>query len=163
MNRTCNLILALLIIAISCITISCHTAKEKVIAQETFSFLNDNWNFEQRLITFEKEVDSDKPCKVVLDLLCTKEFTAETLPVTLSLYDSEGGEAHRSNTFNFVQKKDMTEKTEGDLTVYSLPVYAKKYFNVHGKYKFRLLHTYYNYNLLGIRSITVKVIELEAD
>jgi hypothetical protein len=60
-----------------------------------------------------------------------------------------------------VQKKEVTEKVEGNLTTYSLPLYPKKYFNINGKYKFRLLHTYYNYNLLGIRSITVKVIELK--
>jgi hypothetical protein len=161
MNRIYNPIVVLVVIVVSGFAISCNFGKEKVIAQETFSFLNDNWNFEQRLITFEKEINADKPCKIVLDLLCTKEFTAETLPVTLSLYDAEGGETHRSNIFNFVQKKDITEKVEGSLTTYSLTLYAKKYFNITGHYKFRLLHTYYKYNLLGIKSITVKVIELK--
>jgi gliding motility-associated lipoprotein GldH len=161
MNRTYHLAVALFILVVSCITTSCNSEKEKVIAQETFSFLNDNWNFEQRLILFEKEIKTNKPCKIVLDLVCTKEFTAEKLPVTLSLYDAEGGETHRTNTFDFVQKKEVTEKVEGDLTTYSLSLYSKKYFNINGKYKFRLLHTYHNYNLLGIRNITIKVIELK--
>ena len=161
MNRLYNPIIALIFIVTLCVTTSCNHDKEKVIAQETFSFLNDNWNFEQRLIIFEKEINTNKPCKIVLDLCCTKEFTAETLPVTLSLYDVEGSEFHRNNTFNFTMKKDMTEKVEGNLTTYTLTIYPKKYFTVKGKYKFRLLHTYYNYNLLGVRSVTVKVLEMK--
>jgi gliding motility-associated lipoprotein GldH len=161
MSRLYQIFILLVFIVISCITVSCNSNEERVIAQETFSFLNDNWNFEQRLIIFEKEIDTDKPCKIVMDLCCTKEFTAEKLPVILSLYDVEGSESHRTNIFNFKIKKDMTEKVEGNLTTYTLTVYPKKYFSVKGKYKFRLLHTYYNYNLLGIRSVTVRVLEMK--
>jgi len=148
-------------VIIACIASGCNTSNEKIITQETFSFLNDNWDFNQRILNFEKEINTEKPCKIILNLCCTKEFSAEELSITLSLYDSEGSEFSDQKKFNFKTKKNIVEEVDDNLTIYTLTIYPKKYFHIKGMYKFRLLRTYTNYNLLGIKNITVKVVEIK--
>jgi hypothetical protein len=152
-------ILFLLMLVSSFIIVGCGN-KEKVLYTQSTTFINDDWNFEHRKLLYEMDVNTDKPCKIILELLCTKELTAEQVPLTFSIYAPDGSEAHTSSTANFTsQYDDMTNSVKGDLTTYTIVLYKQKYFNVTGKYKFQLLQTYEKYNLLGIRSATLKIIE----
>ena len=139
--------------------VSCGN-KEKVLDIQTTTFMNDNWDFEHRKLTFDAELNTEKPCKIILELLCTKELIAEQVPLTFSIYAPDGAEFHTSAFANFTSHYDgITNGAKGDSKIYTVELYKSKYFNEKGKYKFQLLQTHDKYNLLGIRTAILKIIE----
>jgi hypothetical protein len=127
--------------------------KEKVIMEKTLTFKNNNWDFPHQIITFTEEIpETSAPCKIVLEMNHEAGLEPTTLPVTVTITSPEESETSKRAVFNFF------ENVNDSIT--SCIAYKEKYFNRGGKYKFRLYRKYSKYDLYGVKSITVKVIQI---
>jgi len=137
----------------SSIIISCSLGnKEKVIMEKTLTFKNNNWDFPHQTVNFTEEIpETNAPCKIVLELNHEVGLEPTTLPVTVTITSPEGSETSKRAVFNFV--KNIND------SITSCIAFKEKYFTTSGEYKFSLYRKYSKYDLYGVKSITVKVIQ----
>lgn len=148
------------IIALLCLTflmIGCFGKKrDKLFYEETVVFENENWNYENRRKEFQFEVkSSEKPYKVFFEINHAQGVDLTDLAFAVSFTSPSGGETHRELR---PQYADILNQ-EG--TASTIIAYAEKYFNEPGIYTFSLYRRYPKGDLFGIKSVTVKVQELQ--
>ena len=153
MNKNIFILLAIsLLFSLS----SCN--REKVIAEQRYEFPNANWDFEQRIITLECDIEAtEEPCKIVVETEHDNISEPRALPVTFCITSPDGAETVKRMGLIFDGEHDVNEN------LISSVAYKEKYFNTSGKYQFELYRTYEKYDLHGIRAVTVKVIKLKKD
>ena len=143
----------ILLISSSLLVACSWNNKEKVIMEKTLTFTNNNWDFPHQIINFTEEIpETSAPCKVILEMNHEAGLEPATLPVTVTITSPEGSESSKRAVFNFF------ENVNDSIT--SCIAYKEKYFNTEGKYKFRLYRKYSKYDLYGIKSVTIKVIQI---
>jgi hypothetical protein len=147
----------LLIFSLLALTIS-SCDKNKPIVDETRTFKDNNWNFENKFIIFEKQIEaSEQPYEIYLDLDLENDLDIEEFPVTVSIYSDKGEESHKQITYYFVKSEDDQNKLPKGPKILTKLVYSEKYFNTSGHYTFKILRKSSKYDLYGIKNIRFRV------
>lgn len=131
--------------------------REKVIVEETYTFSNDNWNHEDRIITYHAKIDaSPNPHKILVELEHAHgEMPA--LPITLTIKSPDGGTTTRRVHLPFGNEHQENPN------VAVVEIYPEKYFNASGEYEFAVLRKWEKYDFYGNKALTLKVIKLPVD
>lgn len=147
--------LIILLITTALSIISCNNTNKNIFEFKQ-EFTDNNWNYEQRILEFEKEIEaSENPYEIALTLELTDKLMIERLPFTLSVYGPDGSESHKPTIIVFnVPNNPETEHISGPKTFHKV-IYDKKYFNKSGVYKLRLLQKSGKYDLQNVKSITI--------
>lgn len=136
--------------------ISCN--KNKPLIEETRVFKDNNWNYDQRFIVFQKNIEaSEQPYEIYLDLDLEKDLDLDEFPITISIYSDKGEESHKQVIFYFPVIADNKQSVPEGPKILTKLVYAEKYFNTSGNYTFKLLRKASKFDLYGIKSVKFRV------
>jgi hypothetical protein len=139
---------------------SCN--KDKPLIDETKTFVGNNWNFDQKFVVFQKQIEaSEQPYEIYLDLDLEKDLDLDEFPVTVSIYSDKGEESHKQVVFYFPVVADNNLSTPNSPKILTKLVYAEKYFNTSGNYTFKLLRKSSKYDLYGIKGVRFRVVPKE--
>lgn len=148
----------LLIISVILIfSFSCN--RTKPFFEESVEFANSNWDFENRMVTFEKQIEgSDIPYQVFVDLDLEHDLEMEQFPLTLSIYSDQGEETHKQLFFFFPVVADNGMTSPNTPKILTKEVYSEKYFNNSAKYTFKILRKSSKYDLFGIKAVKLRIV-----
>ena len=152
-----KVLLLFTVLSLTSLMIGCSGKKKAMpFFEETVAFANGNWNYEYRIQEFKIEAkSSEKPYKVLLDIEHVQGLNLTDLAFAVTFISPTGGESSRSL---FPQYADILN-AEG--TCSTVIAYQEKYFNESGVYTFRVYRRYPKYDLYGIKSLTLKLVEIE--
>ena len=135
---------------------SCN--KNKLLVDETRTFANNNWNYDQRFVVFQKQIEaSEQPYEIYLDLDLEKDLDLDEFPITVSIYSDKGEETHKQVIFYFPVIADNKMVAPNGPKILTKLVYSEKYFNTSGNYTFKLLRKGSKYDLYGIKNLRFRV------
>lgn len=152
-KSTTFLIISSLILFIS----SCNN--DKPFFEETRTFKDNNWNHDQRIVVFEKNIEgSQTPYEVYLDLDLEKDLDVDEFPITLSIYSDKGEESHKQVVYFFPVMSDNGLAIPNGPKILTKLVYSEKYFNNSAHYTFKILRKYSKFDLYGIKGIKLRIV-----
>ena len=156
MKKKRNLLLLTVLSLIFLMTGCFGKKKDAPFFEQTVTFEDGDWNYEYRIQEFKIEVkSSEKPCKVLFDIEHVQGVDLTDLAFAVTFISPSGSESSR----NLIpQYKDILNP-EG--TCSTVTAYQEKYFNENGVYTFRIYRRYPKYDLYGIKSLTLKLVEIE--
>ncbi|MDL2297127.1 hypothetical protein LJC53_03760 [Bacteroidales bacterium OttesenSCG-928-C03] len=150
MKRVTPLIFILLLTLTGC-------NNEKTIVEERHVFPENNWNHENRLVTYNVKIDGmPNPCKVILELDHAHK-TDLVIPITVSIKSPDGGTTSRRVSFVI----DKNHQADPNCAV--AEVYPQKYFNVAGDYEFTILRKWDKYDFPANKALTLKVLKMPVE
>lgn len=150
-----NLTTILIVSSLFLLLLSCN---KKPFFEETRTFKDQNWNYDQRIVVFEKFIEkSETPYEVYLDLDLEKDLDVDEFPITLSIYSEQGEESHKQIVYFFPVMSDNGVAAPNGPKILTKLVYSEKYFNNSGNYTFKILRKYSKYDLYGIKSIKLRI------
>lgn len=130
--------------------------KDMTLFEKVVTFAEENWSYEYRIQEFKIEVESsEKPCKVFFEIEHVHGVDLTDLGFAVFFISPSGGESSR----NLIPRYVDILNPEG--TCSTVTAYQEKYFNESGVYTFRIYRRYPKYDLYGIKSLTVKLVEIE--
>ena len=152
-----NTLLLLSVLSLIFLLTGCSCKKKNApFFEETVTFAGGNWNYEYRSQEFKIEVkSSEKPYKVLFDIEHVQGIDLTDLHFAVSFISPSGGESTR----NLTPRYGDILNPEG--TCSTVTAYLEKYFNESGVYTFRIYRRYPKYDLYGIKSMTLKLVEIE--
>ena len=134
---------------------SCNSNKEKLIAERTLQFADDNWSYEDHFVYFDVDInDVSKPYKIVLEMENSLDIEINSLQLIMTITGPDGTENQRKANVPFYESK----ANKSTLTVSE--IYPYKTFYTPGTYNFRIYRRYEKYHLYGIKSLNMKVIQI---
>ncbi len=151
-----NLTTILIVSSLFLLLLSCN---KKPFFEETRTFKDNNWNYDQRIVVFEKFIEkSEIPYEVFLDLDLEKDLDVDEFPLTVSIYSDQGEETHKQIVYFFPVTSDNGVTTPNGPKILTKLVYSEKYFNNSGNYTFKILRKYSKYDLYGIKSLKLRIV-----
>ena len=148
----------LLIVSVILISaFSCN--RTKPFFEESVEFANSNWDFEHRMVTFEKQIEgSETPYQVFVDLDLERDLDLDQFPLTLSIYSDQGEETHKPVVFFFPVVSDDGVSSPNTPKILTKEVYSEKYFNNSANYTFKILRKSSKYDLFGIKAVKLRIV-----
>lgn len=137
---------------------SCHLRDKKINCfSVSKSFEETNWNYDQRIVEFEVELESsDLPRKISINLDLTQKLVVDKLPLTFSIYAPSGAASHKPVVFYFSQYPELDSQEPFSSKIVSTTIYPQKFFSESGTYRIRLLQKSTKYDLYGVNSVTIR-------
>lgn len=155
------------VLILTCVTFcSCQQKKgEETVFEQTVSFENDNWTFEQRILEFVANItDTVAPHSIEMELKYGPDNErVDQIPVSFSVIAPDGGKSVVSSAFVFVEDADESDMTQSAKQLSGPQIrslYSKKYFNRSGEYHFRLTSAMDKYDNHNIQSLTLRIVRL---
>ena len=150
-------VLILTVLALTVLMTGCFGKKKDApFFEKTVTFADENWNYEYRIQEFKIEVkSSEKPYKVFFEIEHFQGVDLTDLAFVVSFISPSGGESDRNL---MPQYKDILNL---DGTCSTVTAYQEKYFNESGVYTFSIYRRYPKYDLYGIKSLTLKLVEIK--
>ena len=150
-------LLLLTLLALTILVTGCFGKKKGApFFEETVTFAGGNWNYEYRIQEFKIEVKaSETPYKVFFEIEHLQGVDLTDLAFVVSFISPSGGESNRNL---MPQYKDILNPTG---TCSTVTAYQEKYFNESGVYTFIIYRRYPKYDLYGIKSLTLKLVEIK--
>lgn len=128
--------------------------KEKVLAEQTLTFENSDWNFEDKFVYFDFDIlESPQPYRIDMEIEHVPNLDLKDLNFVVSITAPSGAETLR-------RISSQTGIRNSDGTITTIVPYPEKYFNESGSYNFRIYRRYEKYNFYGIKSVTLKIVSL---
>ena len=150
-----------ILLIINLLILGCSCSQKELFSLEK-TFIDTNWDFDNRIVTLEKELNSsDKPYKIFIELNLTQNLKIDNLPIVISLIAPDGAESHRSVIYHFKLNDDSFYKNTGNVLSFTKEVYVQKYFNSSGKYTFRILRKGNKYDLYGVQSVRLYAVPVK--
>jgi hypothetical protein len=133
--------------------------RKTTIFEETVTFPNANWAFENKEVNFEVPITgSNKPHAVVLELDLVGTPNVDMFNASITIITPNGGKTSIPVVFNFInprepyiQGKNSSEK------IIRLIAYPKKYFSETGIYKIEINQFSNKADNYGIRSLRLYI------
>lgn len=114
--------------------------KPTIVLDETVTFPDSNWAFENKILTFNATIEAiDKPYEILLELDVTGTPQIEKLSTTFGVLTPKGAQTYIPVVFYFNSPKTpfSIDKTT-NRKIYKQVAYSKKYFNEVGIYTFEI-------------------------
>jgi hypothetical protein len=147
----------LIISSLFLILTSCN--KDKPFFSETKKFKSNNWNYDERFVVFEKNIEgSATPYEIYLDLDLEKDLEVDEFPITFSIYSDKGEETHKQVVYFFPVVSDNGVAAPKGAKILTKLVYSEKYFNNSGLYTFKILRKHSKYDLYDVKAITLRIV-----
>ncbi|MDR2978910.1 MAG: hypothetical protein LBV02_00470 [Bacteroidales bacterium] len=128
--------------------------KPKVIVEKRYVFPENNWNNEERIVTYKATIDeSPNPHKIVMELEHLHK-EAISFPLTMTIKSPDGGTtSRRVNLF-------IGDDRQADPALAVVEIYPQKYFNTSGEYEFTVLRKWEKYDFYDNKALTLKIVKM---
>ena len=132
--------------------------KEKTILEHKHVFPEQKWN---RFQEFKHEVEiknTDIMYGISLEVVCTPDIETDNIPIVFSIYSPEGGEAHTLSTIYLKERMSFTgdETPTGDRIILHT-IYPARSFTEEGTYTLKFYQKVPKYDLIGVKSGTIRM------
>lgn len=149
-----SVFLNVILLILSVLIVSCTTDQQKIFAEKKTIFKENRWNRFQ-YITHEIIIqDTISPFQIELEIDYLPSLSTQYIPIIFSIISPDSAQSHiRTNL-------DLSKSTQ---TPFLSIIHPQKYFNQSGKYTFQFFQKTSQYDIEGVKSITLRIIKTQAE
>lgn len=136
------------------VMVACSEKREKVIATQRHTFEHADWNFDEKFIFFDFDLqESPDSHRIDMEIAHTPNLDFKTLSFVVTITAPSGAQTQRKISANSGVRNQ-------DGTITTIVPYPQKFFNESGIYNFKIYRRYDKYNFFGISSLALKIVRL---
>lgn len=130
---------------------SCIHKKEEVIFEQKIVFQDDKWNRFHYIMQNIPILDTTSRYQIALDIAYLPNVSCKEIPLIFTIISPDSALSH---------VRPLADLSQSDHSPYSILIYPTKYFNQKGDYTFRFFQKSTQFDIDGIKSVTLKVVRI---